>query len=85
MAEPRTELADFHRKVLMEDMMETVGVDILDVVDLDGGQSYLRARANCHSCTCKLTCRMWLAEQADDTPPEFCPNAGLFQMVKSCG
>ncbi|WP_141702032.1 hypothetical protein [Methyloceanibacter stevinii] len=37
MTDPKPELAGFHRQVLMEDMMETVGVEQFDVVDLDGG------------------------------------------------
>lgn len=82
MTGPRPDLADFHRQVLMEDMMETVGVAQFDVVDLDGGQSYLRARANCHGCLSKAACREWLAGNAEGEPQPFCPNADLFQVAK---
>lgn len=83
MSYARPDLAGFHRKVLMEDMMETVGVEPFDVVDLDGGRSYIRARASCHACTCKATCRDWLAGTAEGDPQPFCPNAALFEVVKS--
>lgn len=82
MSEPRPELADFHRDVLMEEMMETVGVDLMAVVDLDGGQSYVRARAKCHGCTCKSDCQIWLAEHDEGSPQPFCPNTDLFQIVR---
>ena len=61
----RPELADFHRKVLMDDMMQVVGVDLLDAIDVDGGQGYVRARASCHGCTGKVFCRDWLAEHRE--------------------
>ena len=35
----RPDLADFHRKVLMDDMMPVVGVGLLDTIDVDGAQS----------------------------------------------
>jgi hypothetical protein len=78
----RPELADFHQKVLMDDMMQVVGVDILDAVDVDGGRSYVRARANCRNCTCQLICRDWLAEHSQGAPQNFCPNAEFFLAVK---
>lgn len=82
MREPRPDLADFHRKVLMDDMMQVVGVDVLDAVDVDGGQSYVRARANCRGCTCELVCRDWLAEHSRGAPQDFCPNASFFRAIK---
>ena len=82
----RQDFAGFHRQVLMDDMMQVVGVDLLDVVDVDGGQSYLRARSNCHACICKDGCRDWLAdaknEPEEKQPQPFCPNADLFRAVK---
>lgn len=83
MTDPKPELAGFHRDVLMEDMMVTVGVEQFDVVDLDGGQSYIRARANCHACPCKETCSDWLSANAAGDPQPFCPNADLFRTFKS--
>ena len=90
MKHQRPDLAGFHRQVLMDDMMQVVGVDMLDVVDVDGGQSYLRARSNCHACRCKDGCRDWLAQAKAEleTAPEpkqpqpFCPNEDLFRTVK---
>jgi hypothetical protein len=78
----RPDLADFHRKTLMDDMMPVVGVGVLDVIDVDGGRSYVRARANCRQCTCTLACRDWLAEHSQGEPQYFCPNANLFRAVK---
>jgi hypothetical protein len=83
MTDPKPDFAGFHQDVLMEDMMETVGVNLLDVVDIDGGQSYVRARANCHACSCKETCSDWLSAHAEGDPQPFCPNAALFQAIKS--
>lgn len=83
MKSARPNLADFHRQVLMEDMMQTVGVDLLEAVDVDGGGSYVRARLNCHDCPCKEGCRDWLAENERGEPQAFCPNAGFFRSVKS--
>ena len=40
------QVGDFHRSVLMDDMLRVVGVDILTAIAVDGGQSYVRARAN---------------------------------------
>ncbi|MDJ0513933.1 MAG: DUF6455 family protein [Methyloceanibacter sp.] len=77
------DLASFHRPVLMEDMIETTGVNPLDVIDLDGGKSYLRARANCHNCTCKAVCSNWLSVNKEGDPQPFCPNADLLRMIKS--
>ena len=79
---PRPDLADFHRKVLMDDMMQVVGVGVLDAVDVDGGQSYVRARANCLRCTCTLVCRDWLAEHSQGAPQDFCPNSNFFRAIK---
>ena len=75
-------LAGFHETVLMDDMMQVVGVDLLDAIDLDGGQSYVRARANCVGCGCRSMCRQWLAEHREAEPQAFCPNAGFFRAVK---
>ena len=82
MGSPKAVFAGFHHKVLMDDMMEVVGVDILEMVDIDGGQSYLRARANCCACADKSACRDWLAAHSEGEPQAFCPNAELFRQIK---
>jgi hypothetical protein len=66
----------------MEDMMDTVGVELLNILDVDGGQSYLQARANCHTCSCKANCSKWLAANSGGEPQSFCPNAELFKAAK---
>lgn len=83
MKDTRPALADFHRQVLMDEMMQVVGVDLLEAVDVDGGQSYVRARLNCHGCTCKKECRDWLSEHEHGQPQPFCHNASFFQSLKS--
>lgn len=80
--DPRPDFADFHRKVLMDDMMQVVGVGVFDVVDVDGGQSYVRARANCLRCTCTFVCLDWLAEHSQGVPQDFCPNADFFRAIE---
>jgi hypothetical protein len=82
MKSTRPGLADFHCQVLMDDMMQAVGVDLLEAIDVDGGQSYVRARLNCHGCVCKEECRDWLSEHEHRQSPSFCPNAGFFQSLK---
>jgi Family of unknown function (DUF6455) len=70
-----------HRQGLMDDMMERCGVDVLDVIHKDSGQSFVEARARCRSCAWVRTCRNWLlvSEGAMSRPPDFCPNAGIFR------
>lgn len=82
MRSARPDLANFHGKVLMDDMMEAVGVSLLDLVDIDGGRSYLRARGNCHGCSCQAVCRDWLAGHGENEQADFCPNTDLFHRVK---
>ena len=69
------------RQELMDDMMERCGVDLLDAIRMDRGQSFVEARAKCRLCVCVRTCRDWLlAPDADlSRPPDFCPNARLFR------
>ena len=83
MKSSRSSLAGFHRKVLMDDMMQVVGVGLLEAVDVDGGQSYVRARFNCHACTCKTVCSDWLLGHTEGQPQPFCPNAGFFRALRS--
>ena len=68
------------RQELMDDMMELCGVDVLDVIRKDRGQSFAEARSKCRSCACVRTCRDWLLapEGGPSSPPDFCPNARLF-------
>jgi len=69
------------RQELLDDMMERCGVDVLDVIRRDRGQSFAEARARCRLCTCAGTCRDWLLASDGDLswPPDFCPNARLFR------
>jgi hypothetical protein len=73
MKDPKAELADFHQTVLMDAMIQVTGVDHLAAVDLDGGRSYVRARAKCHGCACKSECREWLAAHSQAEPQPFAP------------
>lgn len=83
MKNTRPGLADFHCQVLMDDMMQAIGVDLLEAVDVDGGRSYVRARHNCHRCTHKEECGDWLLEHEHGQPQSFCPNTGFFQSLKN--
>ena len=68
------------RQELMDDMMERCGVDVLDVIRKDRGQSFVEARTTC-LCACVGTCRDWLLAPDGDvsSPPDFCPNADFFR------
>jgi hypothetical protein len=81
----RHELADFHRPMLIDDMMQVMGVDFLAAIDVDGGQSYVRARAGCRGCTCKTVCRRWLLDYSQGSPQDFCPNADFFRAIEARG
>lgn len=70
------------RQTLMDDMMECCGVDVVEVIRHDRGQSFAEARARCRLCRSARTCREWLIAPGDEltSPPDFCPNASLFRM-----
>jgi len=71
------------RQELMDQMMQTLGVDVLTAVRLDSGQTFVRARARCRDCLRESECRKWLDRpQGSPLPPDFCPNADFF---RSCG
>ena len=73
MKDPKPELADFHQAVLMDDMMQVTGIDHLDAIDFDGGQSYVRARAKCHGCACRRICASGLPTLARRSLSRFAP------------
>lgn len=66
---------------LMDDMMARCGVDLLDVIRKDRGQSFVEARTRCRLCAGVRTCRDWLLapDVALSRPPDFCPNACFFR------
>ena len=70
------------RQELMDDLMERCGVDVLDVIRSDRGQSFAEARAKCRVCLSARTCREWLLAPGSElaSPPDFCPNASLFRI-----
>jgi hypothetical protein len=71
------------REELMDQMMQTLGVDVLTAIRLDRGQSFVDARARCRECLHESECRIWLdLPQGLPSPPDFCPNANFF---RSCG
>ena len=70
------------RQALMDDMMERCGIDMVDLIRRDNGQSFAEARAKCRSCMSEMDCRAWLLTSgtiAAASPPEFCPNAALLR------
>ena len=69
------------RQEFMDDMMERCGVNVLDVIRKDRGQSFVEARTNCRLCARVGTCRQWLLAPNGDvsSPPDFCPNADFFR------
>jgi len=69
------------RQELMDDMIERCGVDVLDLIRKDRGQSFAEARAKCRLCPRVGTCRQWLLSPDGELswPPDFCPNARVFR------
>ncbi len=65
------------RHALMDEMMETSGVDPIAAVRT--GEGFVAARATCRECTHDDGCRTWFLEGGDalGQPAEFCPNAEL--------
>lgn len=70
------------RQSLMDDMMERCGVDVLEVIRRDRGQSFAEARAKCRFCLSARACREWLLAPGSElaSPPDFCPSARLFRV-----
>jgi hypothetical protein len=72
-----------HRQELMDQMMQTLEVDVLTAVRTDHGQAFVDARARCRDCLHESECRNWLdLPQGLPSLPDFCPNANFFL---SCG
>ena len=69
------------RQEIMDDMMERCGVDVLEVIREDRGQSFVEARTKCRLCSRVKICREWLLTPDGDMswPPDFCPNARFFR------
>jgi hypothetical protein len=69
---------------LMDRMIERVGVNPAVIARLDRGMTWYAARTRCIECTHVRECRAWVDGSAPGTaPPDFCPNAKLFQSCKS--
>jgi hypothetical protein len=68
-----------HRQELMDQMMQTLGVDVFTAVRLDKGQGFVQARARCRDCLHESECRTWLdLPRGLPSPPHFCPNNDFF-------
>jgi Family of unknown function (DUF6455) len=73
-----------HRRAVMDDMMAHCGLDLLALISMDGGKSYVEARSRCRGCSSVKACRDWLLTTGESTPSEpqdFCPNSGLFRIL----
>jgi hypothetical protein len=68
------------KQALMDEMMETQGVDLLAAVC--AGDGFVKARANCRECSDEAACRPWFLERSGE-PAEFCPNGAFFTSLKS--
>jgi len=67
------------KQALMDEMMETQGVDLLNAVR--AGDGFVKARANCRECSDEAACRAWFLRRRE--PAEFCPNGAFFASLKS--
>jgi hypothetical protein len=68
------------KRALMDEMMETQGVDLVAAVR--AGDGFVKARANCRECRDETACRAWFLERSGE-PAEFCPNGAFFAALKS--
>src|SRR3989337_3088211 len=59
-------------------------VDVLAAIRVDGGQSFVEARARCRGCLQEAACRTWWLESTEAllSPPDFCPNAAFFRAFR---
>ena len=71
------------RYELMDQMMETRGVDVLAALRVGGGLAFIEARARCRYCVHEEVCRRWLASNGPRGPADFCPNAAFFRLCRS--
>jgi Family of unknown function (DUF6455) len=69
------------RYELMDQMMETCGVDVPAAIRMDGGLAFIEARAKCRYCLHEGVCRHWLASEDERGPADFCPNTAFFRSV----
>lgn len=71
------------RTVLMERMIECLGVNAAQLVRSERGAALLRGAAiNCLYCRDAEHCRAWLDGAGKDRDYQsFCPNAGLFDRL----
>ena len=67
------------KQVLMGEMIEAQGVDLLAAVKT--GEAFVRARAKCRDCDCEGACRDWLLE-GESEAADFCPNEEFFAALK---
>ena len=67
------------KQALMDEMMETQGVDLLAAVR--AGDGFVKARANCRDCKDEAACRAWFLERSGE-PAEFYPNVAFFTSLK---
>jgi hypothetical protein len=68
------------KQALMDETMETQGVDLVAAVR--AGDDFVKARANCRECRDETACRAWFLERSG-APAEFCPNGAFFAALKS--
>jgi hypothetical protein len=68
------------KQALMDETMETQGVDLVAAVR--AGDDFVKARANCRECRDETACRAWFLERSGE-PAEFCPNGAFFAALKS--
>ena len=52
------------KQALMDEMMETQGVDLLAAVR--AGDGFVKARANCRDCKDEAACRAWFLERSGE-------------------
>jgi hypothetical protein len=74
----------FSQAELMDRMIERVGINPAVVARLDRGMTWYAARTRCIECCHARECRAWVDDgRPSAAPPDFCPNAALFQSCRS--
>jgi hypothetical protein len=71
------------RYALMDRMMEVQGVDVLAAIRVDGGLTFIEARAKCRYCLHAGICRHWLSSEGQRGAADFCPNVAFFRSCRS--
>lgn len=77
----------WRRMAVAEKVIDRLGLDRLALARLNQGTALAEIMRNCIDCSSIDRCRSWLEVEtdADDLPPQTCPNRHLFEACLAVG